>query len=356
MGGRTVRVFLSYRRDDAGGYAGRLTDALLQRLGPKSVFQDVTAISPGQDYAVAIDRALADSDAALVVIGPGWLTAATPQGTRRLLDADDYVHLELARALGRDIRVIPVLVGGARLPQAADLPDDLQGLPQRQALELHNETWHHDVDGLVRSLRGEPTVPANRRRRGLAAGTALIALLALGAGAWWLWGPSTGGQAGTGGQPNTGGQPSTGEQTGSGSAGPLSCEQPVGQGWNQITLGKNPTARDIQDPNVPLTITVTSAHWRAYNGKWRVILATTVENAGQQTATMGDYKYKSLVVARRYNNVACFTPTNDTIGPGIIDDERVGFDVNCKPTGRLALQLESGNINVTPDTIDWGSC
>jgi hypothetical protein len=76
--GRTMRVFLSYRRGDAGGYAGRLTDALFQRLGPKSVFQDVTAISPGQDYTVAIDRALDDSDAALVVIGPGWLTAVTP--------------------------------------------------------------------------------------------------------------------------------------------------------------------------------------------------------------------------------------------------------------------------------------
>lgn len=63
-GGRPVRVFLSYRRGDAGGYAGRLADALLQRLGPRSVFQDVTAISPGQDYTVAIDRALADSEAA----------------------------------------------------------------------------------------------------------------------------------------------------------------------------------------------------------------------------------------------------------------------------------------------------
>jgi TIR domain len=101
-----VQVFLSYRRDDAGGYAGRLADALLQRLSPRNVFQDVTAISPGQDYTVAIDRALADSDAALVVIVPARFTAATPQGTRRLLEGDDYVHLELARALRRDIRII----------------------------------------------------------------------------------------------------------------------------------------------------------------------------------------------------------------------------------------------------------
>jgi hypothetical protein len=71
-----VRVFLSYRRGDVGGYAGRLTDALIQHLGAKSVFQDVTAIVPGRDYTAAIDRALDNSDAVLAVIGPGWLTAS----------------------------------------------------------------------------------------------------------------------------------------------------------------------------------------------------------------------------------------------------------------------------------------
>jgi hypothetical protein len=336
-GGRTVRVFLSYRRDDAGGYAGRLTDALLQRLGPKSVFQDVTGIGPGQDYTVAIDRALADSDAALVVIGPGWLTAATPQGTRRLLEADDYVHLELARALRRDIRVIPVLVGGARLPEAAELPDDLQGLVQRQALELHNETWHQDIDGLVRSLRGEPAVPANRRRRWLVAGTVVIALLALGAGAWWRWGPGTGAQSGS-------------------VAAIPPCAPPASQAWSRIALSKDPTAVDRAYPDNPLVFTVKEGHWRAHNGKWQVILATSVENAAQQTLYVGDYQYKSIVVAQREFNVTCFSPTSDTVDAGTIDDELVGFDVRCKPTGLIQLVLDSGRINVTPETLDWGSC
>lgn len=332
-----MRVFLSYRRDDAGGYAGRLTDALLQRLGPKSVFHDVTAISPGQDYSVAIDRALADSDAALVVIGPGWLTAVTPQGARRLLEADDYVRLELARALGRDIRVIPVLVGGARLPEPAELPDDLQALAQRQALELHNETWHEDVAGLVRSLRGEPAVPANRRRW-LVAGTALIALLALGAGAWWLWGPGTG------------------AQTGGSAAAIAPCARPASQAWSRIALGKNPTAVDRAFPDSPLIFTVKEAHWRAHNGKWQVILATSVKNAAQQTMSTGDWRYKSLAVAQREFSVTCFSPTSDNVDPGIVDDELVGFDVKCKPTGLIQLVLESGRISVTPDTLDWGSC
>jgi hypothetical protein len=333
-----VRVFLSYRRGDAGGYAGRLADALVQRLGPRSVFQDVTAISPGQDYTVAIDRALADSDAALVVIGPGWLTAVTPQGTRRLLEADDYVRLELARALGGGIRVIPVLVGGARLPQAAELPDDLQGLPQRQAVELHDETWHHDVDGLVRSLRGEPAVPANRRRRWLVAGTALIALLALGGGAWWLWGPGTG------------------TPTGSATAAPPSCPRPAGQAWSRIALSKDPTAMDKADPNYPRKVSAKNAYWRAHDGKWQVILATSVENTGSRTEDIGNYEYKYLVVAQRPFPVMCFSQTNGTLDPGIIDDELVGFDVSCKPTGYIQLMIESGRISVTPDTLEPGSC
>jgi hypothetical protein len=78
-----VRIFLSYRRGDAGGYAGRLTDALQQRLGPRSVFQDVTAIGPGQDYTAAIDHALRDSDVVLAVIGGGW---RPPRGTQLGLD------------------------------------------------------------------------------------------------------------------------------------------------------------------------------------------------------------------------------------------------------------------------------
>jgi hypothetical protein len=209
-----VQVFLSYRRNDVGGYAGRLTDALLQRLGAKSVFQDVIAIAPGQDFTVELDRALDDSDAVLAVIGLGWLTAATPQGAPRLFEADDYVRLELARALNRNVRVVPVLVGGAALPAATDLPDELRGLVHRQAVVLHDETWHQDVDGLVESLRGEPAVPPGHgrwwpRRGGLIAAAAGL-LVAGGVGAAVLLLPSggSGGQSSSGG---SGAQSSPGE-------------------------------------------------------------------------------------------------------------------------------------------------
>jgi hypothetical protein len=182
-----MRVFLSYRRGDVGGYAGRLSDALRERLGAKSVFQDVAAIAPGQDFMAAIDRALDESDAVLAVIGPNWLTASTPQGAARLFEAGDVVRVEVARALGRDARVVPILVGGAVMPTAAQLPDDLQGLAQRQAVVVHDESWHQDVDSMVRSLRGQARRPAERHRRRLliaAIAAGVFALAGVGLGLW----------------------------------------------------------------------------------------------------------------------------------------------------------------------------
>ncbi len=192
-----MRVFLSYRRNDVGGYAGRLSDDLRQRLGAKSVFQDVTAIALGEAFTAAIDRALDESDAVVAVIGPGWVTASTPEGSPRLLDRDDYVRLELARALQREVRVVPVLVGGASLPTADALPEDLRGLVERQGMVLRDESWHQDVESLVRSLRGEPAVPTMRRRRWLISGAAAV-VIGLGVGAWWLWGPASGNGTGQG--------------------------------------------------------------------------------------------------------------------------------------------------------------
>jgi TIR domain len=195
-GGRAVQVFLSYRRNDVGGYAGRLSDDLRQRMGAKSVFLDVTAIGLGEAFTAAIDRALDESDAVVAVIGPGWLTASTPEGSPRLLDRDDYVRLELARVLQREVRVVPILVGGASLPTADALPEDLRGLVERQGMVLRDESWHQDVESLVRSLRGEPAVPTMRRRRWLISASAAVVVIGLGAGAWWLWAPASG--SGTG--------------------------------------------------------------------------------------------------------------------------------------------------------------
>jgi hypothetical protein len=341
-----VQIFLSYRRGDVGGYAGRLTDALRQRLGAKSVFQDVTAIAPGQDYTAAIDRALDGCEAVLVVIGPGWLAAATPQGTPRLFEADDYVRLELSRALNRNVRVVPVLVGGAGLPAATELPDELQGLVHRQAVVLHDETWHQDVEGLLRSLRGQPVVPARPLRRWLVpagVAAALVALAVSGAAAGW-WGPGPGEGSGAG------------DQVGS-EDGILSCAPPKGQGWSPIALNNDPTGKEGL-PNGSLVFRVKDAHWRAREGKWQVILATSMQNATPGPEYHGDWRYSSLVVGQREFKATCFAPTPNLVSPGTVGDALVGFEVTCEPVGYIQLILEQdvARISVTDDTLEPGAC
>jgi hypothetical protein len=98
------------------------------------------------------------------------------------------------------------------------------------------------------------------------------------------------------------------------------------------------------------------ARWRALNGRWQVILATTMENTTQQTVYHGDWRYQYLVVAQRPFKVTCFSPNSDTVDPGLVDDALVGFDVACKPTGYMELVLESGRISITPPSLEPGSC
>jgi hypothetical protein len=343
--GRAVQVFLSYRRGDVPGHAGRLADALRQRLGANSVFQDVMAIAPGQDFMAAIDRALDDCDAVLAVIGPGWLTAATPQGAPRLSEADDYVRLELARALARDVRVVPVLVGGASLPAATELPDELTGLVRRQAVVLHDETWHQDVNGLVGSLRGEPAVPTTQRPRWLVPGVAVAVALVVGVAAW-LWGPGAGKA------------PGTGEGVGGGQAGAesgLRCAPAEGQGWTAITLNNDPTG-EAKGPGGSLRFTVRYARWRARGeGTWQVTLAMSMKNTRPDAISQQAYYYGPLVVARREFARTCFAPTADVVDPEQVGETLVGFEVTCKPVGYIELKVESDTIKVSQDP-EPGDC
>jgi TIR domain len=343
-----VRIFLSYRRNDVGGHAGRLADALLQRLGAKSVFQDVIAIAPGQDFTVELDRALDDSDAVLAVIGPGWLTAVTPQGAPRLFEADDYVRLELARALHRNVRVVPVLVGGAAVPAATDLPDELRGLVHRQAVVLHDETWHQDVDGLVGSLRGEPAVPARQNRRWVVVGAVAVALVVFGAAAW-LWGPDIGKAPGTGEGPGSGGQ--VGSESGL-----ASCAPPEGAGWTAIELYNNPTGEAKGPAGGSLLFTVKDARWRERGEKWQVTLTTSMKNTRPDAVSQPAYYYGPLIVAEREFKATCFRPSPDVVDPEQVGGVLVGFEVTCKPVGYIELVVESGiRIRVSKDPTP-GDC
>ena len=144
-------IFISYRRQDAAGYAGRLYDRLASHFGAERVFMDVEGIEPGLDFVEALERAVASCEVLIVIIGAGWL-ATDNAGKRRLDDPKDFVRIETAAALARHIRVVPVLVDGAVMPRAEELPADLAPLARRQAVELSHKYWDATSAELIRTL------------------------------------------------------------------------------------------------------------------------------------------------------------------------------------------------------------
>jgi hypothetical protein len=162
-------IFISYRRQDCPAHAGRLADALIARFGEASVFMDVDAIELGVDFVARIEQAVGDCDVVLALIGHEWLTAKDRDGRRRLDQPDDFVRLELSHGLARkDVRVVPVLVEGAEMPSAADLPDDLVGLTRRNGFTLSDVKWHSDaavlIEAIDRVVDDEPAPSAPDRR------------------------------------------------------------------------------------------------------------------------------------------------------------------------------------------------
>ncbi len=168
-----ARIFISYRRDDSAGEAGRLRDRLAERFGDDQLFMDVEALGPGTDFPAAIERALDRCRLCLVVIGRRWLE---PGERRRLEDPGDFVHLEVASVLRRGIPVIPVLVQGARMPKAADLPQALAPLAARQAVSLDHEEFLADARRLIDSIERLPGLRERWPARGAKRRLALLGL------------------------------------------------------------------------------------------------------------------------------------------------------------------------------------
>jgi TIR domain len=196
MGARTeerktlerARIFISYRRRETAGHAGRLYDKLSEHFGPERVFMDLT-MEPGVDFADTINEAVGDCGALVALIGDEWLTVTDASGRRRIDDPADVHRLEIEAALDRQVLLIPALVQDAEMPTADDLPDPLDPLVRRHAVELSDQRWDYDVGRLITVLeralheagggagRGRRTVARLRRlafryrgRAGFAAG------------------------------------------------------------------------------------------------------------------------------------------------------------------------------------------
>jgi hypothetical protein len=145
-------IFISYRRDDAAGYAGRLYDALTAHFGRDLVFIDIDSIRAGENFVEVTDQWIASCSVVIVLIGKGWLNSSDARG-RRLDDPQDFVRLEVASALGHKIPVIPVLVGGAKMPRQEQLPAPLAPLAHLNAIEIFDQLYLDSVRRLINALR-----------------------------------------------------------------------------------------------------------------------------------------------------------------------------------------------------------
>jgi hypothetical protein len=199
---RSANIFVSYRRGDSAGHAGRLFDHLKDRF-PGRVFMDLDTIKPGVDFVEVIEQAVGCCEVLIVMIGRDWLEAQDADGRRRLDDANDFVRLEIATALNRDVRVIPVLVQGAVMPRREDLPPDLVKLARRNAVEVSDARFVFDMDRLIQAIEevlierapslvlqaAPPPSHAGMSRRQARWALAALVLLALGGGlGWWQLG------------------------------------------------------------------------------------------------------------------------------------------------------------------------
>jgi hypothetical protein len=145
-------IFISYRREDTAAQAGRLYDHLSERFGEDLVFMDVEAIAVGTDFTKSVIEAVSGCHVLIVLIGRNWLTVTDSKGRRRIDNSDDWVRVEVEAALQRDILVAPVLVDGAALPLANDLPLSLQPLIRRQALEFTHASFRSQVKVLIAAI------------------------------------------------------------------------------------------------------------------------------------------------------------------------------------------------------------
>jgi|HubBroStandDraft_6_1064221.scaffolds.fasta_scaffold32620_5 hypothetical protein len=146
-------IFVSYRREDSSAYAGRLYDLFVSSFGRDRVFMDLDSIGPGEDFRTVIEQTCSSCRVLLAVIGKSWATARDKTGNIRLESETDFVRLEIASALTNGLRVIPVLVGRAEMPDVTSLPVDIKSLAFRNAYEISDRRFHRDVQELIDEIQ-----------------------------------------------------------------------------------------------------------------------------------------------------------------------------------------------------------
>lgn len=171
-------VFVSYRRDDSASQALNVAQYLENALGAGEVFFDLNHLRAGDNFKKVLEARLDKCGHMLAVIGPNWLYAQDGLGRRRIDDPEDWVRIEVSRALARSIRVIPVLVNGATLPRRDELPDDLKALPDHHAVRITTDGFRHEMAGLMQDIS---SIEPKRSLKGVWQFVAVVAVIFAGA-------------------------------------------------------------------------------------------------------------------------------------------------------------------------------
>lgn len=334
-------IFISYRREDAEGQAGRLFDDLVAHFGQNSVFMDVTGIEPGRDFRRAIDEQVATCGVLLAMIGRDWLEAKDESGRRRLDDPMDFVRLETASALKRDIPVIPVLVRGASMPRAEQLPPDLTELAYRNAVELSHARWDSDVQVLINALRphlsresvadSTPPVTSQITKRAglLIAAISLAAIVIAAAGGYLGYKKLTGEPqvekvAAAQEQPVESPPPSQPSPTDAGNelAGGVGSPSPVA---NETAAQTAPSPQSPEpspsEAGIPASYTLAGT-WEDDEGK----VFATVPESDQS----GSFEMEQIKPAK----------DNDTLWTAKLNGRDVQIDVSAMPSGSHQMRIE----------------
>jgi TIR domain-containing protein len=153
-------IFISYRRVGALVHARALFERLRHEFGPNEVFIDLEGVDYGLDFVDILNEQLNGCQVMLAVIDPQWATATDRHGRRRIERENDYVRTEIVTALSRGIRTVPVLVDGAEMPDASDLPEPLRPLTRRNALVLDFSRFDAEVSRLIGVIRKILAAPA----------------------------------------------------------------------------------------------------------------------------------------------------------------------------------------------------
>lgn len=157
-----MKIFISYRRADSPNISGRIYDRLVSDFGAENIFKDVDNIPLGVDFEVYLNDQIIACDAVIAVIGRQWLSIADEAGDRRIMQAADFVRMEIDSALKNNIPVVPVFVNGVTTLDSNLLPPSLLALPKQNGIPVRPDPdFHKDMERLITGLRYY-TVPEKR--------------------------------------------------------------------------------------------------------------------------------------------------------------------------------------------------